>query len=62
MAVVVGLEGRVAERPVREELAENVLEEELVELEELDELEESPKGEFSEARYSAAWDTRPRNG
>ena len=45
MAVVGGLEGRVAGRPVREKLAENVLEEELVELEELGELEEPPKGD-----------------
>ena len=62
MAVVGGLVGRVAGRPVREEFAENVLEEELAELEELEELEEPPKGEFSKARYSAAWDARPRNG
>ena len=32
MAVVGGLEGRLAGRPVREELAENVLEEELVDV------------------------------
>ena len=61
MAVVGGLEGLVAGRPVRAELAENVLEEELEKLEELDELKEPPKGEFSEARYSAAWDARPLN-
>ena len=45
MAVVEGLEGRVAGRPVREEFVENVLEEELVGLEELDEFEEPPKGD-----------------
>ena len=49
MAVVGGLEWPVrvpvAGRPVREELAENALEEELAELEELDELEEAPKGD-----------------
>ena len=44
VAVVGGLGARVTERPVREELAENALEEELDELDELDELEEAPKG------------------
>ena len=53
MADVRGLGGRVARRPVREELAENVLDEELVELEELDELEEPPKGD-GEARLVRA--------
>ena len=38
---------------MREELAENVLEEEIVELEELDELEEPPKGD-GEARLVRA--------
>ena len=45
MAVVEGLGARVTGRPVREELAENALEEELAELDELDELEETPKGD-----------------
>ena len=42
MAVVGGLEGLVSGRPVQEELAENVLVEELAELEEL---EKPPKGD-----------------
>ena len=45
VAVVGGLVARVTERPVREELAEKALEEELAELDELDELEEAPKGD-----------------
>ena len=45
VAVVEGLGARVTERPVREELAEKALEEELAELDELDELEEAPKGD-----------------
>ena len=49
MEFVGGLEGRVAWRLVREELAENVLEEGLAELKELEELEEPPKGD-GEAR------------
>ena len=49
VAVVEGLGARVTERPVREELAEKALEEELAELDELDELEEAPKGD-KEAR------------
>ena len=53
MAVVGGIVGRVAGWPVREELAESVLEEELAELEELDELEEPPKGD-GEARLVRA--------
>ena len=43
MAVVRGLAVRVAGRPVREELAENVVDEELEELEELEEPEELPE-------------------
>ena len=43
MADVEGLVARVAGRPVREELAEDVLDEELEELEELEALEEPPK-------------------
>ena len=53
MEFVGGLEGRIAGRPVRGELAENVLEEELVELEEPDDLEEAPKG-YGEARLGRA--------
>ena len=53
MAVVGGLEVRVTGRPVREELVETALEEELAELEELDELEEAPKGD-GEARVDRA--------
>ena len=49
VAVVGGLGARVTERPVREELAEKALEEELDEHDELDELEEAPKGD-GEAR------------
>ena len=45
VTVVEGLGARVTERPVREELAEKALEEELAELDELDELEEAPKGD-----------------
>ena len=45
MVVVGGLGVRVAGRPVREELVEKALEEELAELDELDELEEAPKGD-----------------
>ena len=45
MAVVGGLGVRVTGRPVREEIVEKALEEELAELEELDELEEAPKGD-----------------
>ena len=45
MAVVGGLGVRVTGRPVREELVDKALEEELAELEELDELEEAPKGD-----------------
>ena len=53
MAVVGGLGVRVTGRPVREELAEKALKEEL-ELDELDELEEAPKGD-GEARVDRAW-------
>ena len=53
MAVVEGLGVRVTGRPVREELAEKALEEELAELDELDELEEAPKGD-GEARVDRA--------
>ena len=45
MADVEGLVVRVAGRPVREELAEDVLYEELEELEELEALEEPPKAD-----------------
>ena len=50
MADVGGLGGRVAGRPEREELTEDVLDEEL---EELDELEEPQKGD-GEARFGRA--------
>ena len=53
VADVGGLGVRVTGRPVREELVENTLEEELAELEELDELEEAPKGD-GEARLGRA--------
>ena len=45
VAVVGGLGVRVTGRPVREGLVEKALEEEIAELEELDELEEAPKGD-----------------
>ena len=54
MAVVEGLGARVTGRPVREELAEKALEEELAELDELDELEEAPKGD-GEVLENRAW-------
>ena len=44
---------RVTGRPVREELVEKALEEELAELEELEELAEAPKGD-GEARVGRA--------
>ena len=53
VAVVGGLGVRGTGRPVREELVEKALEEELAELEELDELEEAPKGD-GEARVDRA--------
>ena len=53
MAVVGGLGVRVTGRPVREELVEKALEEELAELKELEELEEAPKGD-GEARVDRA--------
>ena len=53
VAVVGGLGVRVTGRPVREELVEKALEEELAELEELEELEEPPKGD-GEARLVRA--------
>ena len=53
VADVGGLEWRVTGRPVREELVENALEEELAELEERDELEGAPKGD-GEARAGRA--------
>ena len=43
--VVGGLGARVTRRPVREELVEKALEEELAGLEELEELEEAQKGD-----------------
>ena len=53
MADVGGLVERVTGRPVREELVEKALEEELAELEKLEELEEAPKGD-GEARVDRA--------
>ena len=54
MAVVGGLGVRVTGRPVREELVEKALEEEPAELEELEKLEEAPKGDGEARAYLAS--------